>query len=404
MQTKGINKLVIVAALGYFVDIYDLILFGIVRNPSLKELGFTGSELMDRGVDLLNMQMLGMLVGGILWGVLGDVKGRISVLFGSIFMYSAANIANGMVTDINTYAIIRFIAGVGLAGELGAGITLVSETMHKDKRGWGTMVVVVFGALGAVLAAIVGDYFNWRTAYYVGGGLGMLLLVMRVGALESGMFSQLKHSDVRKGSFISLFNNTSRFKRYFASILIGLPVWFTIGILIIFSPEFGKALNISEPVMAGKSIMYAYIGLSVGDLISGVLSQVWKSRKKVVLLFIVLNMLFTLLFLFTPGSSISWFYMQCFLLGVATGFWALFVTIAAEQFGTNLRSTVTTTVPNFVRGAVYPMTSIFILLKGNFGVINSALMVGVAAMLLAFIATLYVKETFAKDLDYIEKL
>lgn len=404
MQTKGINKLVIVAALGYFVDIYDLILFGIVRNPSLKELGFTGSELMDRGVDLLNMQMLGMLVGGILWGVLGDVKGRISVLFGSIFMYSAANIANGMVTDINTYAIIRFIAGVGLAGELGAGITLVSETMHKDKRGWGTMVVVVFGALGAVLAAIVGDYFNWRTAYYVGGGLGMLLLVMRVGALESGMFSQLKHADVRKGSFISLFNNSSRFKRYFASILIGLPVWFTIGILIIFSPEFGKALNISEPVMAGKSIMYAYIGLSVGDLISGVLSQVWKSRKKVVLLFIILNMLFTLLFLFSPGSSISWFYMQCFLLGAATGFWALFVTIAAEQFGTNLRSTVTTTVPNFVRGAVYPMTSIFIMLKGNFDIISSALMVGVAAMLLAFVATLYVKETFGKDLDYIEKL
>jgi MFS family permease len=404
MQTKGINKLVIVAALGYFVDIYDLILFGIVRNPSLQELGYSGNELLEHGVDLLNMQMLGMLVGGILWGVLGDVKGRISVLFGSIFMYSAANIANGMVTDINTYAIIRFIAGVGLAGELGAGITLVSETMHKDHRGWGTMTVVVFGALGAVLAAVIGDYFNWRVAYYVGGGLGMLLLVMRVGALESGMFAQLKHSDVKKGAFLSLFTDSSRFKRYFASILIGLPVWFTIGILIIFSPEFGKALNIEEPVQAGKAIMYAYIGLSVGDLISGVLSQVWRSRKKVVLLFIVLNMVFTLLFLFSPNASLSWFYMQCFLLGAATGFWALFVTIAAEQFGTNLRSTVTTTVPNFVRGAVYPMTSIFILLKVSLGIVTAALVVGTGAMLLALFATLYVKETFGKDLDYIEKL
>lgn len=404
MQTKGINKLVIVAALGYFVDIYDLILFGIVRNPSLQELGYSGNELLEHGVDLLNMQMLGMLVGGILWGVLGDVKGRISVLFGSIFMYSAANIANGMVTDINTYAIIRFIAGVGLAGELGAGITLVSETMHKDHRGWGTMTVVVFGALGAVLAAIIGDYFNWRVAYYVGGGLGMLLLVMRVGALESGMFTQLKESGVKKGAFLSLFNNPSRFKRYFASILIGLPVWFTIGILIIFSPEFGKALQIEEPVQAGKAIMYAYIGLSVGDLISGVLSQVWRSRKKVVLLFVVLNMAFTLLFLYTPNVSLSWFYTQCFLLGAATGFWALFVTIAAEQFGTNLRSTVTTTVPNFVRGAVYPMTSIFVLLKVSLGIVTAALMVGAGAMLLALLATLYVKETFGKDLDYIEKL
>ncbi len=399
------NISVIVAALGYFVDIFDLILFGVVKDESLSSLGYAGEELMSKGVLLLNLQMAGMLFGGILWGVLGDKKGRISVLFGSIFLYSAANIANGFVNEIWTYAVLRFIAGIGLAGELGAGITLVAETLPKEKRGYGTMVVVVFGALGAVLAALVGQHFEWRTAYIVGGVLGIALLALRVCTLESGMFKNISHnSEVKKGDFISIFTNKQRLLKYLACIAVGLPVWFTIGILIIFSKDFAKALQVSGTIVAGKAIMFAYLGLSLGDLISGILSQVLKSRKKVVLLFLASSYILMLVYLLSNSLSTTYFYFLCFMLGISTGFWAIFVTIAAEQFGTNLRATVTTTVPNFVRGAVVPLTSGFLLLQGSLGIIYSAMIVGTISILLSLIATLSLKESFSKDLNYIEEL
>lgn len=410
MEQKKANKnltlLIIVAALGYFVDIYDLILFGIVRNPSLAELGLSGDELQSKGILLLNMQMIGMLVGGIIFGILGDTKGRVKVLFGSILLYSLANIVNGFVTDITSYAIIRFIAGVGLSGELGAGITLVSETMSKEKRGYGTMIVVVFGALGAVVAALIGDAFNWRTAYFVGGGLGLVLLALRVGTFESGMFKNLQHTSVKRGDFLSLFTNFQRFKKYLACILIGLPVWFAVGILVIFSTEFAEVLNIQGTVNAGMAIMYCYIGLSFGDLLSGLMSQLLRSRKKVVVYFIVATMVLTVLFLFNTGIRVDWFYFECFLIGTGTGFWALFVTIASEQFGTNLRSTVTTTVPNFVRGAVVPITLSYQFLGqiDAIGKVNSALIVGGVCTVLALVSILSIDESFDKDLDYNEVL
>jgi MFS family permease len=403
--------LIIVAALGYFVDLYDLVLFGIVRNSSLTDLGFSGDDLKDKGILLLNMQMIGMLVGGIIFGILGDTKGRVKVLFGSIILYSAANIANGFVTDITTYAIIRFIAGVGLSGELGAGITLVAETMSKEKRGIGTMIVVVFGALGAVVAALVGDYFDWRIAYYVGGGLGIVLLVLRVGTFESGMFKNLEKSGVKRGDFISLFTNWKRFKKYLACILIGLPIWYAIGILVFFSTEFAKVLDIQGDVEVGQAIMYAYIGLSFGDLLAGLLSQLMKSRKKVVVYFILATMGMTLVYLFNTGISKEVLYLESFLIGTFGGFWGLFVTIASEQFGTNLRSTVTTTVPNFVRGSVVLITLSFKYLAeysglltnyNKVGIIYSALIVGVVTTVLALISTLSIEESFSKDLDYNE--
>lgn len=401
-----LNISVIVAALGYFVDIFDLILFGVVKDASLTELGFTGKELLNKGVYLLNLQMVGMLAGGILWGILGDKKGRISVLFGSIFLYSAANIANGFVHDINTYAILRFIAGVGLAGELGAGITLVTETLEKEKRGYGTMVVVVFGALGAVLAAFVGQLAeSWRTAYFIGGGLGLALLALRVGVLESGMFKNISHqNDVKKGDFLSIFTSRSRFTKYLACICVGLPVWFTIGILIIFSKSFAEAQQVNGTIVAGKAIMFAYLGLSLGDLASGIISQVLHSRKKVVLIFLATSFILMMVYLFSHAPSVSYFYLLCFLLGISTGFWAIFVTIAAEQFGTNMRATVTTTVPNFVRGAVVPLTSSFLFLQNSFGIIHSAMIVGSVSILLSGIAVLSLKESFSKDLNYIEEL
>lgn len=403
-EKRNVTLLIIVAALGYFVDLYDLVLFGIVRNSSLTDLGFSGDELKDKGILLLNMQMIGMLVGGIIFGILGDTKGRVKVLFGSIILYSAANIANGFVTDITTYAIIRFIAGVGLSGELGAGITLVAETMDKEKRGIGTMIVVVFGALGAVVAALVGDAFSWRVAYYVGGGLGVVLLALRVGTFESGMFKNLEKSGVKRGDFISLFTNWKRFKKYLACILIGLPIWYAIGILVFFSTEFAKVLDIQGDVEVGQAIMYAYIGLSFGDLLAGLLSQLLKNRKKVVIYFIMATLVMTVVYLFNTGISKEVLYFESFLIGTFAGFWGLFVTIASEQFGTNLRSTVTTTVPNFVRGSVVLITLSFKYLAdiNGVGIVYSALIVGVVTTVLALISTFSIEESFSKDLDYNE--
>jgi putative MFS transporter len=397
------NAIVVVAALGYFVDIYDLILFGIVRNPSLQDLHFVGSEITDKGLFLLNCQMFGMLIGGVLWGILGDIRGRVSVLFGSIIMYSLANIANGFVTDFDTYAFLRFIAGVGLAGELGAGITLVSETMSKENRGWGTMIIATFGALGAVLASAVGDMFTWRIAYFVGGGLGLLLLLLRFATYESGMFEQVKESVIRKGAFQTLFTNATKFKKYIACIAVGLPVWFTVGILIILSPEFGKEMQVQGAVSAGKAIMWCYLGLSVGDLLSVYLSQKLKSRKQAVILFLLLTLVGYVLFMIASGISLNHFLGLCFLLGFGTGYWALFVTISSEQFGTNIRATVTTTVPNFVRGSLVPISAAFAYLKNVLPMMQAAMLVGFICLIAAFIAIIYLPETFGKDLDYIEE-
>jgi MFS family permease len=415
--------LIVVASLGYFVDIYDLILFNVVKKESLIALGITNpAQLKSISIDLFNWQMGGMLLGGILWGILGDKKGRIKVLFGSILMYSIANIANAFVDNVEAYAIIRFIAGVGLAGELGAGITLVSEVMSKENRGYGTMIIVTFGALGAVLAALVGGegHFiadaiqnatgiilaNWQVAYIVGGALGLVLLLMRIGTLESGMFKGLHSAGVKRGDFLSLFKNPKLFKTYLNCILIGLPVWYIIAVLVALAEDFARPSVLNVPgIVNGQAVMYAYLGLSAGDLLSGLLSQWWRSRKKVVALYLAMSMTLVLLYLFTTsGNSSTYFYVIMFLIGVATGYWALFVSIAAEQFGTNIRSTVTTTVPNFVRGAVIPITASFKLMEAPLGTIGSALVVGVVCIGLAAFALRGLEETFAKDLDYIETL
>jgi predicted MFS family arabinose efflux permease len=393
---------VIVAALGYFVDIYDLLLFSIVRVPSLKYLGVPEGELLEKGVFLINMQMAGMLIGGILWGVLGDKKGRLSVLFGSIVLYSLANIANGFVTGVEQYAVLRFIAGIGLAGELGAGITLVSEILPKEIRGYGTALVASVGVLGAVLAYFVADLFDWQIAYFIGGGLGLLLLLLRVSVFESGIFKDLKEKPVTRGNFFSLFTSSRQFYKYLNCILIGLPIWFVIGILVTFSPEFGKALGVAAPIKAGKAIMFAYIGLSLGDFSSGFLSQSLGSRRRVVLLFILLTTLFVGIYLFVPVQSELLFYLVCSGLGFSIGYWALFVTIAAEQFGTNLRATVATTVPNFVRGSVNIITPLFLTLGSHYGIITAAGLVGLLTLVIALLALRKLHETFGKDLNFLE--
>lgn len=401
-KNKNLVLLIVVAALGYFVDIYDLILFSVVRVESLTSLGVASADMLDIGTRIINAQMFGMLLGGILWGILGDKKGRLSVLFGSIILYSLANIANGMVTTVTAYTIIRFIAGVGLAGELGAGITLVTESMGKENRGYGTMIVAGVGLFGAVAAKLISDAFSWQTSYFIGGGMGLALLLLRVGLAESGMFKETKEANVKRGNMWMLFNNAGRFKKYICCILIGLPLWYVVGVLITFSPEFGKALNASGVLNAGKGVMYCYIGIAVGDIVAGFLCQMLRSRKKVMFIFLGLTAIAIAVYLKAEGLTPETFIWLSLFLGFASGYWATFVTIASEQFGTNLRATVTTTVPNFVRGSVVLVTSSFLFLKSQLGILESALIVGAVCLVIALIALSLLKETFHKDLDYVE--
>ena len=395
---------VLVAALGYFVDIYDLILFSIVRVSSLRAIGVPEDQLLSQGVRILNMQMGGMLIGGALWGVLGDKRGRLSVLFGSIVMYSLANIANGFVQTVDQYAWLRLVAGIGLAGELGAGITLVSEIMPARTRGWGTAVVASVGILGAVVAALVGGATDWRIAYFIGGGMGLALLALRIGVAESGLFEMVKReTTVARGNLWALLLSRETRGRYARVVLIGMPIWYVIGILITFSPEFGQAIGMSPLPNAGRAVMFTYIGLAIGDLGSGALSQVLASRKRVVGIALVMTTVCVGVYFFAAHVSLAVFYTVCLALGISTGYWAIFVTVAAEQFGTNIRATATTTAPNFVRGAVVLLTSLFTLLRPTLGIRGSAMLVGAIALGIAFLALRGLEETFGRDLDYLEE-
>ncbi len=405
-QVGLFSAIVIVAALGYFVDIYDLVLFSIIRVKSLNGIGITEpTAVTNQGLYLLSMQMWGMLLGGILWGVLGDKKGRLSVLFGSILLYSLANIANGFVQNIDQYAWLRLIAGVGLAGELGAGITLVAESLPKEKRGYGTMIVASVGVSGAMVAYLVGQQFGWRNAYFIGGGLGLGLLALRAGVFESSMFEQTKESNVARGNFLSLFSNGPRFYKYVRCLLIGTPFWFLVGILITLAPEFGKQFGLQAPVTGGLSIFWCYFGLTLGDFTSGGLSQLIKSRNRTLQVFIAATAVMVGVYLFgLHGASPTMFYAVCFFIGYAGGFWALFVTVSAEQFGTNLRSTVATTAPNFARGATVFIVPLFQNLKANpaLGMVGAAGIIGSVLLVLAFFSASTLPETYAKDLNYVE--
>ena len=401
--TRNVIFLVLVASLGYFVDIYDLLIFSIVRKNSLLDLGVSPADVLPKGVFIINVQMFGLLLGGVLWGIIGDKLGRIKVLFGSILLYSVANFANAYVHDVNMYALVRFIAGIGLAGELGAGITLVTETLSKDKRGYGTTIVAVIGLFGAALAVMVAKY-GWQNAYKVGGGLGILLLLLRLGTFESGMFKNIEQSDVSKGNMLILFNNWGRFKKYLYCILIGAPLWYVVGVLVTLSPEFGKALGTVEPkgLNAGDGILYTYIGISVGGIFAGILSQITKSRKLTMMIFLLLSAVSVVFYLSAKGITSHQFVWLCFFMGCCVGYWATFVTIAAEQFGTNIRSTVATTVPNFVRGSLIPINLAFTALVIHFGMITSGYIMMVILTLIALFSLSQLKETFHKDLDYVE--
>ncbi len=405
------NFAVVVAALGYFVDIYDLLLFTIVREPSLGGVGVVLTDkaaVLIASTKIINWQMIGLLIGGILWGTIGDKKGRLSVLFGSIALYSIANFFTGFVQTVPQYAMARFIAGIGLAGELGAGITLVSELLPKEKRGVGTSLVAGIGLFGAVAAFYTFQFTgkDWRLCYKIGGALGVVLLLLRISVAESGMFKSVKEQNVQRGNFLMFFNNTKRFKKYALAILIGLPTWFVIGVLVNLSNRFAKEFYGDNKIESGKAIMYAYAAIAIGDILIGLLSQYYKSRKKALLTFYLLTVVGLCLFFSGINNSDMAMYTICAFLGFSTGFWAIFVTMGAEQFGTNLRATAATTIPNIVRGALPLINLLFLDLLQNtlhYNLWTSGVITGTVIMVITFFAFYHTEETFHKDLNYIEK-
>ena len=393
---------VIVSALGFFVDVYDLLLFGIIRKPSLTDLGLSPVEVLSQGELIISIQMIGLLVGGILWGIIGDKKGRLNVLFGSILIYSIANILNGMVTDINQYMVLRFFAGLGLAGELGAGITLISELLPKEKRGVAAAMIASFGILGAVTAFFMKEIFFWRTCYYIGGGLGLVLLALRMRVHESMMYAQLKAQAVERGNFLMFFTNKDRFLRYMRCILIGLPAWYIIGVLVTFSDQFGAAFGI-DGIDPGKAIMFLYLTIAFGDLSVGLLSQRLQSRKKALFIFYGITILFSTLFFLQQGGTTTTFYMICAGLGYGTGFTVVYITMSAEQFGTNLRASAAISIPNMVRGVLPLIIVLFKLMRNVFdNYVTGAWVTGVILMAIAILAAIKTEETFGKDLNFIE--
>jgi MFS family permease len=411
-KTKGLfNIVVIVAALGYFVDIFDLLLFGMIRTTSLKDIGITSKTDIERfGLMLDNWQMIGMLIGGIFWGIMGDRKGRLSVLFGSILTYSIANICNGFVHDVHVYAILRFAAGFGLAGELGAGVTMVNEVLDKEKRGLGTALVAGTGILGAVIGGFVVKWVgDWRTCYFIGGGMGVFLLLLRIGVFESGMYEAVKKSDVKKGSISLIFQKKERWQKYIAVILIAIPIWYIVQLYAKYSPELADALGLQfsdaeRKTVPINAIMLTYLGLTLGDFACGLISQQLKSRKKAILGFMIGSITFIVLFFLLAPLSQYFFYTGIFILGFTGGYWAVFMSTAAESFGTNIRSTVTNTAPNFVRGAVVFINLAYSFFKYslNFNSKYANIFVGIIVFAGALWAWTKLEETFGKDLNYVE--
>ncbi|MDB5121255.1 MAG: transporter [Sphingobacteriales bacterium] len=392
---------VIISALGFFVDVYDLLLFAIIRKPSLLDLGLSPAELFTKGETIISIQMIGLLVGGIIWGVVGDKKGRLKVLFGSILVYSIANILNGMVTNINQYMILRFIAGVGLAGELGAGVTLVMELLPKEKRGVAAAMIASFGILGAVTAFFMKELFDWRTCYYIGGGLGLVLLALRVSVKESQLYSEQKTSSAQRGNFLMFFTNKDRFIRYMRCILIGLPAWYIIGVLITFADKFGIELGIPT-IDPGKAVMVLYLAIAFGDLSVGLLSHKLKSRKKSLFTFYGITILFLFWFFLQSGNE-TIFYIICAGLGYGTGFSVVYITMSAEQFGTNLRATAAISIPNMVRGSL-PLIILLFQASRNFfhNYLTGAWVTGAVLFAVAILCASKMEETYGKELDFIE--
>ncbi len=393
---------IIASALGFFVDLYDIIILSIVRSKSLLELGIPETELLSKGVFLINVQMVGMLIGGFVWGIIGDKMGRLSVLFGSIILYSSATFANAYAPNFEIYLLLRFLAGVGLAGELGAAITLVTEQMPQKYRGIGPAIIGGSGMLGAIVGAYIGGKYTWQFTYQLGGGLGFALLILRLGVLESGLFNAMKDKTSNKGNLRLLFKNKDYIIKYISICVLGFPVWYVNGVVMTFTPEIAKAWGMTEIPSVSTVFTYYFIGLTFGDLTGGFVSQYLQSRKKAIRLYLSMYAVAAVVFFMVGNQSLTLYYGLLLFLGFCVGYSIVLLTLAAEQYGTNIRATVTTSSLNILRATVIPQTLLFGFLSPYIGIVNSAMVVGVVAILLAFWGLSNLEETFHKDLNYTE--
>jgi MFS family permease len=405
-HTSPFNRAVLIAGLGFFVDAFDLLLFNVLRIPSLSELGFSGSELTRNGETLLAFQMAGMMLGGIGSGMLADRFGRASVLFGSILLYSLANLANAFVNSYDMYAVLRFIAGLGLAGELGAGIAMVGERMHAEKRGLGTILVATLGGLGAVAAGLSGDLLHWRTAYVVAGAMGLLLLLLRMKGLESDLFHQTRNNTaVRRGKFFDLFSKKERRNRFLRCVFAGIPIWYCVGMLVSFAPDLAGEHGVTG-ISLGTCFVLFQTGIACGDLSSGLLSQYFRSRRKIMLGFMLLALCVCVLWFmqFYSTHFIS-FSLLSLLMGLGCGYLSVFVTTTSEQFGTNLRVTATSSATNLMRGSIAVLVPLHLFLVESIGLSRSDSLaaIGIVVWAAALYAVHAMNETFGKSLDFVEQ-
>lgn len=393
---------IIASALGFFVDLYDIMILSVVRKPSLLAMGVAEADLLSKGVWLINIQMAGMLIGGFIWGIIGDKMGRLSVLFGSIILYSSATFANAYAPNFEIYLLLRFMAGIGLAGELGAAITLVTEQMPQKFRGIGPAIIGGCGMLGAIFGAYIGGKYSWQFTYQLGGGLGFVLLILRLGVLESGLFNEMKGKTSNRGDLRLLFKNKDYIKKYISICVLGFPVWYVNGVVMTFTPEIAKAWGMTQAPTVSEVVIYYFLGLTFGDLTGGFVSQYFQSRKKAIRLYLSLYALAAIVF-FVVGNQSALIYKGLILfLGFCVGYSIVLLTLAAEQYGTNIRATVTTSSLNILRATVIPQTLLFEFLNPYIGTVNSAMAVGVVAILLAFWGLSNLEETFHKDLNYME--
>ena len=399
--TKQEILTVLVVALGYFIDAYDLLIFSAVRKVSLMDLGVAETDTLNIGISLLNFQLIGLMIGGVLWGILADKFGRKTILFSSILIYSISNIANSYISSVDMYYWLRFIAGIGLAGELGVGISLITENIAKERRTVSTTVVSFFGMLGAATGGWLGSVFHWQTCFLIGGFAGFLLLLLRLNVEESHMYLGIKDSKVKKGNILLILKNPKSLITYFFCTLAGSSSFLFIGMFIQSTPEFGKIFNIS--VTAGVALVWYYVGASISEVIAGILSKLLKERKAPIYIFYAISLLAIVIFCVHTPSSPRIYYIHCSLLGFGLGWWSMLITLSAELFGVNTRATAATSIPTFARAWNIPFTSVF---KNNIpklGILNSAFAVGVIVIALAIISATTIKETFENEANFIEE-
>lgn len=396
-----LNAVVVTAALGTLVDILDLTLFQSVRVASLKDLGVSPDALFRTGIMLLNIQLAGLLIGGLLWGVIADRRGRRSVLFASILMYSLTTLACAWVSSVPMYAALRFIGGIGLAGEMGAGVTLIVEVMGRENRGYGTTICAAAGVSGAIGGGMLATHLPWRTAYIIGGLLGLGLFLLRATTSESSMFARSRAESRGRGG-LAIFRQWKTAKRFLLSLAIGLPIFFVLLIIAPFAPEIGAALAPGHAVTAAVGTGAVAVGLTLGDVFSGLLSQKLRSRKRPIAINLGLLSVLLLIFFFVPIPGDKPFSLLIVALGVAAGYFVLFLTNAAEQFGTNLRGTAAISAPNIMRAMVIPMTILMKGLSPSVGLRGALVIISGVSIAIALLALRALPETFGRDLDFDE--